>query len=506
MGINVEPAFMDMACIFLNCSQGCFPFKYFGLSVGGNPSQISTWDPLLDQFSKRLPSWGNRYLSLGGRIVLLNPVLNVILIFYLSFFKMPVSVASKIVRIQREFLWGGTEGGRKISLVSWKVVCQPKEFGGLGVRDVRLVNLCLLAKWRWRLLYGGNALWREVLIERYGIKVGELMGGGVGLWPTNALRRWKDLVSITKGEEVDWFNEEVVRRVGNGLCASFWREAWRGNEPFMLKYERLFSISSNQEANVHDLWIPNSSGGGWAFNWRCPLFVWEKNLLTELLGDLEGFEFSIEDGLWMWRLQDDNIFSVKSMYLKLEGRENGVVGNSEGERRVFRQIWKSVAPSKVSAFVWKALLDCFPTRMNLEIRNCLPIGIGLNCVWCEGIPESTSHLLLHCDMAWNIWLNLMKWLDLNFVMPPNLFIHWECWSGGPLHKKIRKGLRLIWEVAIWVIWKARNGRIFNDEMALWDELVEEVKVMSWRCVLGRFDIPACLFYEWCWCPRDCLMR
>lgn len=100
----------------------------------------------------------------------------------------------------------------------------------------------------------------------------------------------------------------------------------------------------------------------------------------------------------------------------------------------------------------------------------------------------------------------MQWLDLNFVMPPNLFIHWECWSGGAISKRIRKGLRLIWEVVIWVIWRARNGCIFNNEIYRWEELVDEVKVMSWRWLLGRFNIPVCMFYEWCWSPRDCMMR
>ena len=101
MGINVGPEFMGMACTFLNCVQGSFPFKYLGLPVGGNSGCAKTWDPLLDQFSKTLYSWGNNYLSLGGRIVLLNSVLNVIPIFYVSFFKMLGCVAKKIVRIQR---------------------------------------------------------------------------------------------------------------------------------------------------------------------------------------------------------------------------------------------------------------------------------------------------------------------------------------------------------------------------------------------------------------------
>jgi len=160
-----------MACNFLNCAQGSFSFKYLGLPVGGNPGRATTWEPLLDQFSKKLCSWGNKYLSFGGRIVLLISVLNALPIFYLSFFKMPVCVAKKIVRIQREFLWGGTKDGRKINWVSWKVVCQPKDIGSLGVREVRVVNLSLLAKWRWRLLNSNNALWKDILVERYGPKV-----------------------------------------------------------------------------------------------------------------------------------------------------------------------------------------------------------------------------------------------------------------------------------------------------------------------------------------------
>ncbi|KEH41625.1 transmembrane protein, putative [Medicago truncatula] len=38
---------------------------------------------------------------------------------------------------------------------------------------------------------------------------------------------------------------------------------------------------------------------------------------------------------------------------------------------------------------------------------------------------------------------------------------------------------MIWEVAIWVIWKVRNERIFNNVIVMWEEIVEEVKVMSW---------------------------
>jgi hypothetical protein len=115
----------------------------------------------LEHLGRRLNSWERKYISLGGRITLINSVLNVIPIFFLSFLKMPMKVWRRIVRIQREFLWGGVGGGRKISWVRWKSVCQHKANGGLGVRDVIVLNVSLLAKWRWRLLDGEVTLWKD---------------------------------------------------------------------------------------------------------------------------------------------------------------------------------------------------------------------------------------------------------------------------------------------------------------------------------------------------------
>jgi hypothetical protein len=68
------------------------PFKYLGLPIDANPKSSTTWDPLLENIRKQLFSWRNKHISLGGRIVLINAVLNAIPVFYLSFMKMPKSV------------------------------------------------------------------------------------------------------------------------------------------------------------------------------------------------------------------------------------------------------------------------------------------------------------------------------------------------------------------------------------------------------------------------------
>ncbi|PNY10996.1 ribonuclease H [Trifolium pratense] len=100
IGVNVSAKFIGMAADFLNCRVGRTPFKYLGFPVGANSRLLSTWEPMLGAIRGRLGSWRNKYISLGGRIVLINAVLNVIPIFYLSFMKMPTKVWKQLVSIQ----------------------------------------------------------------------------------------------------------------------------------------------------------------------------------------------------------------------------------------------------------------------------------------------------------------------------------------------------------------------------------------------------------------------
>lgn len=145
----------------------------------------------------------------------------------------------------------------------------------------------------------------------------------------------------------------------------------------------------------------------------------------------------------MWKLEDEGIFSVKSCYVKLERMLVGEVEWSMEELRVFEYIWKSKAPLKVIAFSWKLLLDRIPTRRNLERRNCLPPEVSPLCVLCGRVEESANHLFLHCYFANMVWARVMCWLDFSFITPPNLFVHWACWSIEGSNKRIGKGLLII---------------------------------------------------------------
>jgi len=269
------------------------------------------------------------------------------------------------------------------------------------MKDVRAVNLSLLAKWKWRLIQ--DMVFQVLVGEEY-------------ICPANSSRWWRDLVHL---DDSNWFNSELSRKVENGANTSFWHVAWKGTIAFRAKYPRLFFLSNQKEAKVGELGSFGHTDPNWLFSWRCPLFVWENELVTELLVDLDGFRGTLEEDVWWWRLEESGFFSVKSMYKKLEVLmlEESTILEEQGV--VFDSIWKSPAPSKVVAFSWKLLHDRIPSKVNLAYRHVLPPEASLNCDLCVGMAESTNHLFIHCAFASEVWQDLFGWLDFNFVLPPN---------------------------------------------------------------------------------------
>jgi hypothetical protein len=150
-------------------------------------------------------------------------------------------------------------------------VCQPKSNGGLGVRDIRAVNISLLAKWRWRLLTEDYSLWKEVLKGKYGDRIiGRVVLGEESKHWFSSLW-WRDICSIGSNLDFNWFANGVEKRMGNGRNTSFWEDSWVGDTPLRQSFPRLFSISLQKVESVADLWNVNGEEG-WNLRWRRRLF------------------------------------------------------------------------------------------------------------------------------------------------------------------------------------------------------------------------------------------
>lgn len=68
----------------------------------------------MENLHRRLNSWKDRCMSIRDKIIMINVVLSNILIYQFSFYQAPKSIVKEKIKIQREFLWGGTEDQKEI--------------------------------------------------------------------------------------------------------------------------------------------------------------------------------------------------------------------------------------------------------------------------------------------------------------------------------------------------------------------------------------------------------
>lgn len=199
---------------------------------------------------------------------MIKSVLNSILIFYLSFFKIPKKVIEILVRLQRRFLWGAGVDEFKTAWVKWETVCLPNYHGGLGVRDLELINMALLGKWKWSMLQEDDTIWNRILVSKYGgwrVLDLERVNQPESLW-------WRDLKKSCGASAVgEWFNKGMKLKIGCWSRVNFWTDKWTGG-PELLgeKFPCLFVLFEQQNCKV--AWMGFMWGSSWEWT-----FVWRRN-------------------------------------------------------------------------------------------------------------------------------------------------------------------------------------------------------------------------------------
>jgi hypothetical protein len=128
---EMEPFYTSL----FGCNSEAYPFRYLGIPMHHRQLLNFEWSKVEERFQQKLSCWKAKYLSYGGRLVLLNSVLSSLHMFMMSFFEIPKGVLKKLDQFRSRFFWQGSNKKYKYRLARWGILCRPKDQGGLEILD-----------------------------------------------------------------------------------------------------------------------------------------------------------------------------------------------------------------------------------------------------------------------------------------------------------------------------------------------------------------------------------
>jgi len=139
-------------------------------------------------------------------------------------------------------------------------------------------------------------------------------------------------------------------------------------------------------------------------------------------------------------------------------------------------IWHAQVPWILA---WRLLRDRLPTKLHLLNRDILSpedISCSAGCTHVESI----QHLFIHCDIYGSIWQQVRAWIGVLGVDHQSLNAHFIQFTNYLRGLRTRRSfLQLLWLLCVWLVWKERNNRIFNNVHTPVIELIDKVRFHSY---------------------------
>lgn len=144
--INVSDAQFDILAQTFGCAKGSFPFTYLGLPLSLTKPSVADFWPLVSKCERRLV-FVSSFLSQAGRLQMTNVVFSALPTFAMCTYLLPKTIIKQIDKFRKHCLWCGSNiNSKKPPKAAWKMVCDSKENGGLGVLNLQTQNESLLLK------------------------------------------------------------------------------------------------------------------------------------------------------------------------------------------------------------------------------------------------------------------------------------------------------------------------------------------------------------------------
>nr|KAJ0225721.1 hypothetical protein LSAT_V11C100006010 [Lactuca sativa] len=106
LGIRIHTSRFDAVAAQIGCATMKTPFPYLGLTVGGNMSHLDSWCEVFQKVASKLSNKKVKTLSISGRLTLIKSVYRSLPTFFMSIYKAPKGVLSKLEALHNKFFLG----------------------------------------------------------------------------------------------------------------------------------------------------------------------------------------------------------------------------------------------------------------------------------------------------------------------------------------------------------------------------------------------------------------
>ena len=144
------------------------------------------------------------------------------------------------------------------------------------------------------------------------------------------------------------------------------------------------------------------------------------------------------------------------------------------------------------------------TKDNLVWRHVIQ-PIDTACISGCGGLETAAHLFLYCDTFSSLWTHVYHWLCISLVSPGNIRQHCiQFTSMAGLPRFTHTFLKIIWFTSVWMLWKERNNRVFQNTISNPSILIEQVKLNSFLWLKSKQMTFSYSYHDWWKNPLLCM--
>ena len=399
---------------------------------------------IIDKFRAKLNCYKANRLSHAGRLTLIKSVFASLPVYYMSNILLSKSTINKLTSIIRKFWWTGIDkdnASKPICFRAWDDICKPMHQGGLGIRDLYMMNKSMVAMMAWRVIKSPNSLVTKVLKAKY--------FHNSSIWKVNGnvpkSAFWSSILKV-----LPFISKASHTQIANGNTC-IWTSPWCNDWDNI--YDHLKpNLGIPCPKVVSDLWKPNCKS-------------WDEDKINNFFDD--NFKRNIlqtpiinanMDDTLCWIHTPNAECTTKSAYKalmqeaqpRLQSQSHTI---SDSEISILNQVWKSknLAP-RVKTFAWRILRRALASGLR---GSRYSTHIKKECCRC-GETETDLHLFFTCNFTRAIWFLFgLKSDEFNHNLYPSDVIQ-RILSSHHADLDLDTSFTLLWN-----IWKARNDLLFN---------------------------------------------